>query len=561
MKKKAIICLIIIFTIGVLFIFAYFNAKDDIYNPVVDYQDEIIWEDIESSYISFDGNDVIGDNNGYVVGNSVLTIKSGGSYYLSGNYNGYIKVDSNSEVYLVLNNLTINSANNPAIYIENSKKTIINLETDSINNLIDNNTNQEQNATIYSKDDLVIMGTGSLNIEANNHAIGCNDTLQIINGNYNIQANNDAIRGKDYLAIKNGNFNIKTNSDGIKSTNEEDSALGYLIIDGGTFDINVKKDAIQAITTLTINDGTFNVTTEGNSYDSSKGIKSDSTIIINGGSFNIDTYDDSIHSDEVYIKGGSFEIKSGDDGIHGDSILQIDNGVINILESYEGLEATEITINEGTIHLNASDDGINCAGGNDSSGMGGMHGRPGDMFQSSNGKLYLNGGYVYVNSFGDGLDINGSGIMSGGTVIVSGPTNSGNGALDYDSTFNVDGGLFIATGSSGMLQNPSISSGQNVLSVIFEKTLDSAVCIENLITILPNKNYQSLIISSSDLVLGNTYKIYTNCEVTEEGNDGIYEEYNLGNLYKNVTISNVLTTVGSQNGMGNMPGIMGPGRR
>lgn len=561
MKKKIIVVLLLVILLGSIFVLKYLK-KDNVYVPEVDYQDEIIWEDIESSNISFNDIEVIGDNNGYVVDNNTLTIKAGGSYYLSGTYNGHIVVDSKSEVYLIFNNLVINSSNNSAINIINAEKVIINLEENSVNTLNDENSNTEYNATIYSSDDLVIMGSGTLNINANNHAISCKDTLQIIDGTYNINAVNDAIRGKDYLAIKSGIFDIKTSSDGLKATNEEDKTLGYVVIDGGTFNIDVAKDAIQAITTLTINNGTFNIATK-KSTTSSKGIKSGDTIIINDGTFNLNTYDDSIHGVNVYIKGGTFEIESGDDAIHGDSILQIDNGIINIIDSYEGLEATEITINDGTIHLKSSDDGINAAGGYDSSGMGGFGGRPGDRFQSSNGKLLINGGYIYVDADGDGIDINGSGKINDGTVIISGPTNSGNGSLDYDSTFDVNGGLFIATGSSGMLQSPSSSSSQYVLSIGFNTYLNSAVCVDGLITILPNKNYQSLIVSSPDLIKGSTYKIYTECEVSGEGKDGIYEKSTLGTLYTSATISNIITTVGNQmnNGMGGMGGMMPPGGR
>ena len=73
--------------------------------------------------------------------------------------------------------------------------------------------------------------------------------------------------------------------------------------------------------------------------------------------------------------------------------------------------------------------------------------------------LTINGGYLYVNAGGDGLDSNGSIERTGGTVIVNGPTNDGNGPLDYLGTFNISGGLLVAVGSSGMAQAPSATRG------------------------------------------------------------------------------------------------------
>ncbi len=107
------------------------------------------------------------------------------------------------------------------------------------------------------------------------------------------------------------------------------------------------------------------------------------------------------------------------------------------------------TYNGGTVHITASDDGINVAGGADGSASGNFRGGGGDMANNANNILTINGGYIVIDSGGDGLDSNGSVYMNGGTVIVNGPTNNGNGAIDYNGEFKVTAGYLVAVGSSG----------------------------------------------------------------------------------------------------------------
>jgi formylmethanofuran dehydrogenase subunit C len=81
--------------------------------------------------------------------------------------------------------------------------------------------------------------------------------------------------------------------------------------------------------------------------------------------------------------------------------------------------------------------------------------------------LTINGGTLVVNASGDGLDSNGSIEMNDGTVVVNGPTDSMNGTLDYDSTFNMNGGTLIGVGSSGMAMSPSSTSSTKLPVHIF----------------------------------------------------------------------------------------------
>lgn len=285
--------------------------------------------------------------------------------------------------------------------------------------------------------------------------------------------------------------------------------------------------------------------------DSAKGLKVGDNLVIKDGKIVFDTSDDSIHSSgSVEIQNGNYVISSGDDGIHVDDVLIIQSGDIDIQQSYEGLEASEMTINNGNIKVVSRDDGINVAGGKDASSMN----RPGanNFKQNSNHKLTIHGGTIYVNANGDGIDVNGSAYIYGGIIHVDGPSDRGNGALDYDGEFVVNGGEVIAVGSSGMLQGIGANSTQNNIIVVFSNSYkggDSITILDSdekeILSYKASKAFNSLVFSSSKLEKGKTYTIKVNGTNTDE-----------------FTVNGVSTTVGSNvmsGGMGGHGG--GHGRR
>lgn len=204
----------------------------------------------------------------------------------------------------------------------------------------------------------------------------------------------------------------------------------------------------------------------------------------------------------------------------------------------------------------SSDDGLN-AGGNDGSSVNGRLGQN-NFNSSSDSSININGGYIYVDASGDGVDSNGSVKMTKGTVLVNGPTNSGNGALDYDSKFDMSGGLLVTAGSLGMVQTPSDSSSQYSMSIGFSSVQEAGTLVnisdedgESILTFAPSKQYQSIVVCSPDLKKGTTYKISTGGSSTGEEKDGLYSngKYSEGTEYDTAEISNSVTTVGTQGGM------------
>jgi len=358
------------------------------------------------------------------------------------------------------------------IFVKGAEKTVIVLADNTDNHITDGKSyifedseEDEPNAAIFSKDDLTIYGNGSLTVDGNyNDGIASKDGLIIKSGSITVNSVDDGIRGKDYLIVKDGIISVDAKGDGLKSDNDEDVTKGYILIEDGAINIGSGEDAIEAETDVLITDGEITLSSGGGSNksvsgtSSAKGIKGNVCLIVDDGTVTINSADDAIHSNgSLAINGGFFDISSGDDGIHADSVLGVNGGDIHITKSYEGIESRSvIVINGGDIHITSSDDGLNVAGGNDGSGF---HGGPGDISSSGDFYLYINGGYIVINAAGDGIDSNGSIVMTDGIVIIHGPTSNMNGALDHAS-FKITGGLLVAAGSSGMAQAPGTSSTQ-----------------------------------------------------------------------------------------------------
>lgn len=501
------------------------------------------------------------EGEGAAVSGGVVTISSAGTYVVSGSISdGSLVVDSSTDgtARVVLNGATITSANSAPIYVKNAGKAMISLEPGTTNTLTDGNTytytdtaNQEPDATIFSKDNLVFNGTGSLKVIGNaGDAIKGKDDLLIVEGTFDITAADDGIIGKDLTQIEGGTLTINAGGDGIKATNDTDTTKGAVTLNGGTYTITAGADGVQAVTDLTVG----------------------------GGTFKLDTKDDALHANNtITINSGEITAASGDDGLHADTTLTINDGTINITKSYEGLESADVTIAGGIISVVASDDGINVAGGDGSSTS---EERPGaGNFNETGGsnQLTITGGITTVNTGGDGLDANGSIAISGGITLVDGPTDSGNGALDYDGTCEVTGGVLITAGSSGMAQFPSEGSTVGTVAMTFSSTQAAGTLVnisdasgKSIVSYTPGKAFSTISISVPDLATGGSYILSTGGRDTGSVTSALVQggSYSGGTAVVSFTLNSTLTGLNESgattitNGMGGQgPGQGGPGRR
>lgn len=461
-----------------------------------------------------------------------VTIDAGGVYVLSGTTTGRITVNAkDADVTLVLNGVTVNCTDSSALYVykaksvtlwlaEGTTNTLTDAESYSFSDALSSKADEEPNACVYSKADMVIGGTGTLTVNGRaNNGITGKDTLRVETATVQVTAKNHGINGKDALVVKGATVTVDCGGDALRSTNDSDKKCGYVALSDATLSLTAGEDGVQAETVLLADSGTVTVKSGGGSTatvssdTSAKGLKAGAGMLLKGGSFTVDSCDDAIHSNgNVAISGGTFLLATGDDGVHADENVTVSDGTITVTKSYEGIEGATVDITGGTIDITASDDGLNAAGGNDQSGFGPRKDNFGGSSNDSTYYIRIAGGKITIDAGGDGIDSNGSLTVSGGETYVSGPTDNGNGALDFDGTGTITGGIVVAAGASGMAQNFGENSTQGSILVSFGSFGTGAVTVTNaagetLASFTPTKQYNCVVVSAPTLKKGETYTV------------------------------------------------------
>ena len=500
---------------------------------------------------------------GVTVEDGTLTITKAGTYKLSGEYQGQIKIETadSDAVRLVLDNANITNSSGAALNVVNADEVILYSASGTTNTISDGadytaTGEEDPDAVVYSKADLTIAGEGTLKVNGNHEdGIHTSDGLVIASGTLEVNAANTGIKGKDYVDILGGTINVTAQQDGIKSTNDTDEGKGWTRLSNGTVTVNAGDD----------------------------GFKASRVVEISGGSLTVEQSDEGIEAQYINVSGGDVNVTSADDGMN--ASLKTSNS-----ESTDSSENTSDAANQqqnnqqqgslpggqqsgtsnqqqqgtgqppamsGTSQDGTSQNGASGAaqqqnntqnqgnqnmgqppampGGNAQDGtsqngttgtgqqgmgqppQGGMPGGGGGTFEVVDAAINVSGGHVTVNAEGDGIDSNGVTTLSGGTLIVNGPSQGGNAALDTNGDLLLNGATVLSGSTADMFEAPSTNSTSGYLKLTnssgFEQGSTVQVADSSGKVVANYKvtksNVQLVLVSSSSIVKGQSYTAYT----------------------------------------------------
>lgn len=415
------------------------------------------YDESEAVKITLSGKTAACNSSNVQIEDGVVTIKAAGVYVLSGTFtDGTIVVDAGDDdkVQLVLDGVSITAADYAAIYAKNADKVFVTLAEGAGNSLM---VSGDYVQTDDNNVDAVIFAK-------------CDLTL---NGT--------------------GSLTVKDNTGhGIVSKDD-------LVVTGGTYTIYSQDHCLNGKDSVRIADGTFNLSCDEDG---------------------IHAGNDDQQDGYVYIEGGDINISVGDDAIHAEGLLIITGGDIDVSKSCEGVEGGKILVTGGDIDVISRDDGFNAAGGSSGSGDNhdGFGGGPGmggvDMDADNDAYILITGGTININANGDGIDSNGCIGITGGSVHVLGPSDNGNGAMDYGICAAITGGEIVAVGGSGMAQGFGDESTQCSALVNFDEWVDAGETItltdsdgKEVFSYKVDKKFNSVVISTSDMKQGDNYTL------------------------------------------------------
>ena len=440
---------------------------------------------------------------GVSVENGTITITSGGTYRITGEYSGQVKIEAakTDTVRLVLDNAKITNSTGAAINVVSAAEAIIYTAAGTTNTVADeaNYTatgDDDPDAAIYSTANLTLAGEGSLSVKGSyEEGIHTTGGLVIASGTLEVNAANTGIKGKDYVDITGGIVNVTAAQDGIKSTNTDDESMGFTRLSAGSVTVSAGDD----------------------------GLKAPRTLEISGGTLNIEKSNEGIEAQYINILDGDVTVNSTDDGINA-SLKDSSSDTSSDTTSGTATTGQQTQQNQnGQVQQAPAGGGAAPGGSQGSTGQnqnmpqpptdGAMPG--GGTFEVVDAAINISGGTVTVNAEGDGIDSNGTATFSGGTVTVNGPVAGGNNALDSNGDLLLNGGTVTAGSTADMFEAPSSASTSGYLKITDSSALTQGSTVQvtdSSGTVVANykittSGVQLVLVSNKNIVKGQSYTV------------------------------------------------------
>ena len=442
---------------------------------------------------------------GVSVENGTITITSGGTYRITGEYSGQVKIEAakTDTVRLVLDNAKITNSTGAAINVVSAAEAIIYTAAGTTNTVADEANyaatgDDDPDAAIYSTANLTLTGEGSLSVEgAYEEGIHTTGGLVIASGTLEVNAANTGIKGKDYVDITGGIVNVTAAQDGIRSTNTDDESLGFTRLSAGSVTVSAGDD----------------------------GLKAPHTLEISGGTLNIEKSNEGIEAQYINILDGDVTVNSTDDGINA-SLKDSSSDTSSDTTSGTATTGQQTQQNQnGQVQQAPAGGGAAPGGSQGSTGQnqnmpqpptdGTMPGGGGGTFEVVDAAINISGGTVTVNAEGDGIDSNGTATFSGGTVTVNGPTAGGNNALDSNGDLLLNGGTVTTGSTADMFEAPSSASTSGYLKITDSSALTQGSTVQvtdSSGTVVANykittSGVQLVLVSNKNIVKGQSYTV------------------------------------------------------
>lgn len=442
---------------------------------------------------------------GVSVENGTITITSGGTYRLTGEYSGQVKIEAakTDTVRLVLDNAKITNSTGAAINVVSAAEAIIYTAAGTTNTVADeaNYTatgDDDPDAAIYSTANLTLTGEGGLSVKgAYEEGIHTTGGLVIASGTLEVNAANTGIKGKDYVDITGGIVNVTAAQDGIKSTNTDDESMGFTRLSAGSVTVSAGDD----------------------------GLKAPHTLEISGGTLNIEKSNEGIEAQYINILDGDVTVNSTDDGINA-SLKDSSSDTSSDTTSGTATTGQQSQQNQnGQVRQAPAGGGAAPGGSQDSTGQnqnmpqpptdGAMPGGSGGTFEVVDAAINISGGTVTVNAEGDGIDSNGTATFSGGTVTVNGPVAGGNNALDSNGDLLLNGGTVTTGSTSDMFEAPSSASTSGYLKITDSSALTQGSTVQVADSSgevvanykITTSGVQLVLVSNKNIVKGQSYTV------------------------------------------------------